>query len=353
MIEPEQLLRGADAWHPQDLHSDMSWQRTLEAGHIAELDTALEIAERKAIDWQSLSREEFPLDAMAEVLADTTQTLESGRGLVTLRGVPVERYSDAQLNTILFGMGLYLGTAVPQDFRGVLLRDITDERVDTDAVLGHRFHARDGAVFQSSKARTASNGPLRFHTDRTDVVGLLCVRAAKSGGVSRIASSVTVHNEIAKRRPDLLALLYEPIYRSRLGEEQGGESMVYPLPVFGVRDGKFTSHYSRTYVEAAQEMPDVPRMSAAQWEALDLLAEVAAEVCFETTMRPGDLQLINNHVIYHARTAYDDGENVALEQRRCLKRIWLSMPNNRPLPLDHSVLWRYVEAGQVRGGIGV
>jgi hypothetical protein len=196
---------------------------------------------------------------------------------------------------------------------------------------------------------------LRFRTDRTDVVGLLCVRQAKSGGVSRIASSVTVHNAMLRRRPDLAALLYEPLHRARLGEERGGELLSYALPVFGQIEGRFTSHYSRTYVEAAQEMLDVPRMDAAHWEALDQLHDLAEEHCMEMTMQTGDMQFINNHVIYHARTAYedhnDDPGGAGTDQRRLLHRLWLAMPNSRALPDDHQVLWRNVAAGAVRGGI--
>ena len=134
-------------------------------------------------------------------------------------------------------------------------------------------------------------------------------------------------------------MLYDVVYRSRHGEEKDGSQKFYGIPVFGVRDGKFTSHYSRTYVEAAQELDSVPEMSDAQWEALDLLAEVAEEVCMEMMFEPGDIQLINNHVIYHARTAYED----APQGGRCLKRIWLSMPNSRALPEDQSMLWRNVD----------
>ena len=104
------------------------------------------------------------------------------------------------------------------------------------------------------------------------------------------------------------------LYRSRHGVEKDGSQNIYGIPVFGVRDGKFTSHYSRTYVEAAQELDSVPEIPDAQWEALDLLAEVAEEVTMEMMFEPGDIQLINNHVIYHARTAYEDapqGEAVA------------------------------------------
>ena len=202
----------------------------------------------------------------------------------------------------------------------------------------------------SSYARTLSNGPLRFHTDRCDVVGLLCARQARAGGVSKVASSVAVHNEMIRRRPDLAALLYQDVYRSRFGEEASQPDAVYPLPVFGVRDGKFTSHYSLTFIEVAQMVPGVPPLTAAQREALDLLMSLADELAFAMRFEPGDMQLVNNHVIYHARTAFEDDAGSGLV--RLLYRLWLSMPNSRPLPPGHEVLWGSIAPGALRGGIG-
>jgi len=134
-----------------------------------------------------------------------------------------------------------------------------------------------------------------------------------------------------ERRPDLCAALYEDLGRSRFGEEDATNQSAYPLPVWGVRHGKFTSHYSRTYVEAAQRQPEseVPRVSDRQWQALDLLATLAEELCFEMSFATGNIQFVNNHVIYHARSAEDDEEG----HDRLLLRLWLSMPNSRALPL--------------------
>ncbi len=98
-------------------------------------------------------------------------------------------------------------------------------------------------------------------------------------------------------------------------------------------------------------MLGVPRMENRHWRALDLLAELADELCFEMTMQPGDMQFINNHVIYHARTAYHDHTDAGFDRRRLLHRLWLAMPNSRALPADHAVLWRDVDAGSLRGGI--
>lgn len=348
MSKPEpQVIEGPEAWHGREMATDPRWQFELSDRDINELDRALTIARSRGLAWREMkTADDFPLEEFSEKLAHIATELEEGGGLVKLRGFPVDRYDDEDLNRIWYGVCLNLGTPIYQNYQGELLRDIIDEQQDTDAVNDNRLIARDGSVFHSSRARTASSGPLRFHTDRADVVGLFCIHQAEKGGISQLASSVRVNNEIVERRPDLAALLYDVVHRSRHGEEKDGRTNIYGIPVFGVRDGKFTSHYSRTYVEAAQEIDSVPRMSAAQWEALDMLADVAAEVCMEMSFQPGDMQLVNNHVIYHARTAYEDGA-----AKRCLKRIWLSMPNSRPLPEDQAVLWRNVEPGALRGGI--
>jgi hypothetical protein len=140
------------------------------------------------------------------------------------------------------------------------------------------------------------------------------------------------------------------LWRSRFGEEDEGDTLFYPLPVWGVRDGKFTSHYSRTFIEVAQRKPDVPRLTREQAEALDLLHELADELSFEMTFAPGDIQFLNNHVVYHARTAFEDDAPSGAD--RLLLRLWMAMPNSRALPAGHEVLWGSIAAGSVRGGIG-
>jgi hypothetical protein len=269
--------------------------------------------------------------------------------MVKLTGLPVDRYDDNQLRLIWFALGCHLGRPVFQNSRGELMRDIRDEGGGVGARYGE-IKGEGGGTFLSSYARTLTNGGLHFHTDRTDVVGLLCVRQARTGGVSRLASSAAIHNEMLKRRPDLLEMLFRPYPRSRFGEEAGGPEQVYDLPIFGIAQGKFTSHYSLTFIEAAQKVAGVPRLSAEQREAIDLLMELADELAFGMTLEPGDIQLLNNHVVYHGRTAFTDDDTTG--QYRLLMRLWLSMPNSRPLPEDHAVLWRDIRPGALRGGIG-
>jgi hypothetical protein len=343
-----QALTGRDAWLGNDMANSNSWIRELSPASLAEIDAALRAVQRRGLPWREITREDFPLPTLSAQLDDVAAELEHGCGMVKLRTIPVERYSEDELRQIYVGIASHVGRLLFQNRRSELMRDIRDE----GAQVGQRYgqvKTEAGGTFLSSYARTLSNGSLRFHTDRCDVVALLCVRQARAGGVSKLASAVAVHNTILARRPDLLEVLLQPYYRSRLGEEAGGEALAYALPLFGVRDGRFTSHYSRAYIESAQMIAGVPKLTPVQIEALDLLDAVAEAQSFGMSLAPGDIQLLNNHVIYHARTPFED--DAASGQSRLLYRLWLWMPNSRALPADHAVLWRRVEPGVLRGGI--
>ena len=344
-----QPIVGPEAWRGAELARSTDWIRPLSGTAIDELDAALRAVERRGLGWREITREDFPLSTLSAELARVSDELEHGRGIVLLRGLPVAGYTEDQLRALYWGLGTHLGTARFQNARGELIGEVRDEERLYGSIQEPGVMTAGPDRPRTSRSRARSSGPLRFHTDRADVVALLCVRPARAGGRSKVASSVAVHNEILARRPDLHALLCQDYHRNREGEEAGGENRTYAMPVFAVRDGRFTSHYSRTFVEAAQRLPAVPRLSRSQDEALDLLAAVAEELSIEMALEPGDIQLLNNHVIYHARTAYED--DPAPGHDRLLLRLWLSMPNSRPLPDGFEVLWGATAAGALRGGI--
>jgi hypothetical protein len=339
-------LQGVCVWKGAEMARSDRWAKTFPTAVLHQIDAALEAV--GDLDWRRVNRDTFSLPDATPFLDEVREELENGSGMVKLRGLDVSRYDQAQLRRLWYGLGCHLGAPLYQNRRGEVMRDIKDEGAAGASLYGATVDA-SGQQFLSSGARTLSSGQLRFHTDRCDAVGLLCVRQASEGGVSKLASSATVYNEILSRRPDLHALLCRPIPRSRFGEEAGGEHVAYDLPVFGVRDGKLTSHFSLTYIENAQMLPGVRKLTDAEHEAIRLLMAVAEEVAFEMHFAPGDIQLLNNHVVYHGRTAFTD--DAGSGQDRLLLRLWLAMPNSRALPEDHAVLWGDVGAGRPRGGI--
>jgi hypothetical protein len=339
-------ITGPEAWQGSELAGTSDWIHPFTPAAVSEIDAALRAVERRGLRWPAFERADFPLPAVAPWLARALDELEDGRGLVLLRGFPVERYTEDELRQLYWGLGLHLGTARPQNATGELIGEVRDE-----VQLYGEVREVPGAssVMRSSRARARTAGPLRFHTDRCDVVSLFCVRRAARGGESLIASSVAVSNAILARRPDLHALLCQDYHRNRQGEEAGGERQTYAMPVFAQRGGRFTSHYSRTFVEAAQLLPGIPRLTPAQDEALDLLAEVAEELAFRMTFEPGDIQLLNSHVTYHARAPYEDDPRPGRD--RLLLRLWLAVANSRPLPEGFEVLWQSTVPGAPRGGV--
>jgi hypothetical protein len=346
-VSEPSYLQGAFVWRGAEIARNPRWVKEFPAVVLEQIDVALEKV--KDLEWRNVDRRNFPLPDAAAFFDDVREELEDGSGMVMMRGLDVSRYDQQQLRRIWYGLGCHLGTPMYQNCRAEVMREIKDEGMGIGAKLYGETVDASGKQFLSSGARTLSPGPLRFHTDRCDVVGLLCVRQASEGGVSKLASSATVYNEILKRRPDLHALLCKPIPRSRFGEEAGGEHVVYDLPIFGVRDGKLTSHFSLTYIESAQMRPGIRKLTEAEHEAIRMLLEVAEENCFEMRFAPGDIQLLNNHMVYHGRTAFKD--DLSIGQDRMLMRLWLSVPNSRALPEDHAVLWGDVGAGRPHGGI--
>src|ERR1700760_1762629 len=341
-----QALAGQAGWYGKDLDRSGAWIRELRDIHLREIEAALAQVKQAGFPLFGFGRSDFPLAATADLLAEISDQLENGLGAIRLRGPPVERWSDTDIRQIFWGLGRHLGTALYQNARGEIMGEVRDEtRLDAKT-----YAPTEAGRIMSSRARARSTGPLRWHTDRCDVIALLCARNAKAGGVSKLTSIVTIYNEILRRRPDLLELLCQDYWRSRPADEDGiAPTRAFALPVFGVQDGKLTCQYSRTYVEQAQEFAEVPRITAKQNEALDLLAAVAEEPCLYSPFVPGDIQLLNNHVIFHGRTAYEDDS--ASHQERLLFRLWLSMPNSRRLPQGFDKLWGSAEPGALRGGV--
>jgi len=340
------MITGPEAWLGREVEGSTEWIRSLSPRAITELDAAIDGLKQRGLAWPHFGRSDFPLPTFSRDLSSVLHELEEGRGFVLLRGIPVDRYTEGELKSLYWGLGAHLGAARYQNTQGELIGEVRDENRLNGEVKEMSMDAKLG---RSSRSKARSSGPLRFHTDRCDVVSLLCVRKARAGGLSRIVSAASVSNAILARRPDLHAALSQDYWRSRQGEEAGGEHKTFAMPVFAVHEGKLTTQYSRTFVEAAQKLPGVPRLSPAQEEALDLHAAVCEELAFTMELQPGDLQLLNNHVVYHSRTAYEDDDGP--DRDRLLLRLWLAPPNSRALPPGFEVLWGTTAPGAPRGGI--
>jgi len=302
-------IEAAAVWHAADVADPKEWVVELSDAQRDDLAAAARAAAADGLTIATVTVEDFPLPTLRATLDRVVHDLARGRGFVLLRRFPIDLLTAAETELAYFGLGLHLGTPVGQDASGSLLGHVRDERVE-----------RTGPEVRLYRTRERQD----FHTDGADIIGLLCLHGAARGGESKLASSYAVYNEILRRRPDLLDVLYEPMWWDRNGEESPGEDPAFLLPVLHDVDGGGPRvFFIGWYIRDAQRHPSVPRLTVAQLEALDIIETIANDPAFHVEMdfRPGDVQLLNNAVILHSREAYEDAE--ALEERRHLLRLWL------------------------------
>jgi hypothetical protein len=259
---------------------------------------------------------DFPLPRLAAVMGDVRRELLDGRGFVYLRGLPVADMTQEEAAIAYFGIGHHLGRPVSQNAAGHLLGHVKDyggRGIDDLGTRGYQTTAELG-----------------FHADHCDYVGLLCLRTAKAGGASRFASSVTLYNRLLAARPDLVEVLCRDFYYSRAGEVPPGKEQWYTQPVFSFEQGYFSARGVSSYIFKAQKIPGVPPFTPLQQEAIALFRKTVAECAVDLEFRPGDIQLLHNHVVLHSRSAYEDWPDPA--RKRHLLRLWLRDENGRPLP---------------------
>ena len=332
---PPGPISGPAAWRGTDLKRTADWIHYVNAEERAELDAALRSVAGR--DLLTLGAADFALPTFRPVLDGIRHELLHGRGFVLIRGLEGQRYSLRELATIYWGIGTHLGKARSQNAAGHVLGHVRD--------IGRDADDPNERVYQTNRRQN-------YHTDSVDIVGLLCVNKAKRGGLSSIVSSVTIHNEVRARRPDLAAVLFEPFHTDRRGEVPAGMKPWFAIPVFNWYEGALTTMYVRRYIESARRFDDVPPLTEAQREAMDLVDTLAEDSDLHLFMdfEPGDIQLVHNHQILHDRTAFEDWPEPA--RKRHLLRLWLCPPDGRALPPCFAPRYGSVTIGD-RGGIVV
>ena len=337
-MQPSQrpLITGAAAWTGSHIQHDASWIHRLDDAAVCEIDRALVHAKRAGARIP-FSKHLFPLQRVAVQFDRILEEIEHGVGFALVRGIPRARYTDDECEIIYWGLGAHLGGPVSQNARGHLLGHVRDE----------------GRMQADPNARAyQTNERMDFHTDMlpVDVLGLFCLRTAKRGGASKLVSALTVHNVLRAERPDLLEALYGMFHVDWRGEEPAGENPCFTLPMYSEREGQVTTRIvSLPYYKSAARHGEQYRPTAIQLEALERVQEIAnrPELMLSMEFQEGDIQLINNHVLLHAREAYEDHPEPGRE--RHLLRMWIAVADARRRPLADALAdrYRWVE----RGGI--
>jgi hypothetical protein len=310
------------AWLGSEIDYRREGLRMLSRREVVEIDEALHhLKSLGGIDVPKITPETFPLPTLAPFLARLGEELRTGRGFLLLRGLSRERYSLDDVALIYVGLGIHIGRLIPQSYQGELLGHVIDV---SDVEANTRGYHKGGAQ--------------RMHTDNCDIVSLMCVQAAKLGGISRIASAAAVHNRLLEERPDLLEALYGEYVFRRMEQdaERGDGVLVKKVSVFSRESGQLTCNVSGSYPHRAVQAGDSV-MSPLQLESLEEMKRlsVSPDLYLDMNIAEGDIQFLNNRTILHGRTGYEDWPEMA--RRRHMMRLWLEVPSWPPLPRNQGM----------------
>jgi hypothetical protein len=298
-------------WTAADLAARDDWIFPLSAAALDDIDRSLASVKQRGMDMESITADDFPLPSFADEIADIKNTLQSGLGMGLVRGVPVDRYDQDDLRLILWGLGTHFGLIAPQSYRGDKIGDVMDMSHTGDIRRSYR-----------------SPRPLYLHVDPIDIVGLLCTRQAKEGGMSLLTSAAALHNTLLAERPDLMPALYRGYHYSSTEASSTGEPPVtsYRVPVYCPVGDQIAVNFNNSPISKALARDDVEEEAMAL-EAFELFKETAMrdDLVFRTRLAPGDLQFLNNRVALHGRTEFEDFPEI--ERKRHMLRIWLKMPD--------------------------
>lgn len=303
------LLEPSAEWRRPDVADPEQWTERLSEGELEELHRALLHAKSKSSDVLDLSKDDFPLPTFAPRLKRIEHELINGRGFVLIRGLPRDRYDKKDASLLYWGIGMHLGRPWPQNKHGHLLGDVTDQG--------------KSAADYTSRGNEIGGIQFPYHSDGSDLVGLLCLQRAKEGGLSTVCNAVAIHNELVRTAPELAAELYEPQPYDFRGEHPEGGPAWYPMPIFTRWGERLFVRYIRPYILTSQRHADVPRITPLAEEAMQRVDEMTEDPQYSVFMEfePGDVQFINNYHVLHGRTAYVDDRESGLV--RHLKRLWL------------------------------
>lgn len=331
-----EIITDPGAWIGPEIQHDDTWIYRVDPAAVKEIEAALAHVKRLGAKIP-FTADAFPLPRFSAKLHRILEEVENGRGFTLVRGIPRDRYTDEECELIYWGLGVHLGKPVSQNARGHLLGHVRDE----------------GRIQADPNARAyQTNERMDFHTDMlpVDVLGLFCLRTAKSGGASKLVSALTLHNVLRDERPDLLEALYGMFHVDWRGEEPAGEKPWFTLPMFSERDGRVTTRInSLPYYDSAARHGEQYRPTAIQREALEEVQEIAnrPELMLSMDFQAGDIQLINNQILLHAREGYEDYPEPGRE--RHLLRMWIAVDDDRRRPLSDALTARYEWVR--RGGI--
>lgn len=303
------LTPAARAFWEQGPHDPAAWRVALPVEAAAEIAALVRAGLPGSGTRPDAAGPDDPPVACAALMAEVRRRVLDGPGFAVVGPLPLDRLGPERSRAVFWRLCQLLSRPVATKWDGTLMYDVRD--------TGRGF----GIGVRGSTTRVE----LSFHTDNAfglalpQLVGLLCLQPARSGGVSRVTSLAAAHDALLARHPELLARLYQPMYFDRQGEHAPGQPEILRAPLFARigagLEARLTPNLVRRGYRRLGLVPDPALEPALQ----QLEAEVSApHRQVEFRLEAGEIQVIHNHACAHYRSAFEDADG----ERRHLIRVW-------------------------------
>ena len=311
-------VTGSSAWTKDELAEDKSWIYQLNITEINEIEAAIELVRQENLKVYKFGIDDFPLETLSTRLDVIIEQVENGRGCALIRGLDTANYDEDTLKILYWGLGMHLGVPISQNAQGQLIGHVCD---------------RGGNYYSHNVRGYTTNSRIRPHCDPADTVALLCVQPAKKGGESEITSSISIYNELLKKNTEFLEPLFNGFHFDLRGEGVTGdpeEVTFNQVPVFSYLDGKLSCRFNAKSIIEGQIKIGQPLHGVAL-KAVEAVAEIASrdDLRYDLAFSHGDIQILNNHTILHARGGFEDHSDP--KRKRNLLRLWANLRNGRKL----------------------
>ena len=324
-------IRLSSAWTGKELKAREDWIWHLDAAERDDIDRALAAVRSNGLRACEFSAADFPLTTFAKRLDAVRRELTQGRGFVLLRGLRIEGLPLDDIMSVYWGIGCHVGTIKSQNAKGVML-----ERIEDRGIL------KPGATPDPNLRSYVTNERQTAHSDQSDLVSLMCVEKAMTGGESVVVSGHAIYNRILETRPELIPLLQRGFFHDQRGEVASGDIDAISdvrVPVCAQTDGLVRFWFHGKKIRNGERKNGTP-LSGLAAEAVDLVERLAEDpdLRLDMDLERGDIQLLNNFSMLHYRQGFQDGGG----RKRLMLRLWIELAQSGPMD---AAMARWARAG--------
>ncbi len=308
----DHVVAGKKAWVRGDIQRD-DWLFRLTPDCLSELQQILVELRAHPRPAEQIDPARFAIPACRALMRHVQAALDEGVRFAVVDRLPLDQVNDDEAKALYWILSLLLARPVQQKLTGTLIYDVHD--------TGKKATPGSGVRPDQTNMDQFFHNDNSYNTIQPEYVALLCVRPAKTGGVSQLMSFYSLHNELLRAHKEVIPRLYQPFWFDRQKEYLPGEPEVLSAPIF-TYDGRLKVRLGLFQAKSGYTLMNEP-MDEAAVIAIETLRSIFADEAlrFDFVMERGQIQYVNNLETCHRRTTFEDYTEP--QKKRLMVRLWL------------------------------